>query len=115
MNKNYKFKPRDQIAYQGDEFNLLMNIWISVIKAFIVKRNSVLESSKLRVVLNGLKSEKLKEQMTGHFLGFLKAINVSSLEQKLLRPRMLRAIVKLQRKVKKFIMTRKHSFFFEIQ
>lgn len=114
MNRNHKFNSREQIVYQGDEFNLLMNIWISVIRALVVKRNSALESSKIRVVLNGLKSERLKEQMTGYFIGFLKAVKLSSIEQKMVKPKTLRALVKLQRRVKKRIMTKAHSFF-EIQ
>ena len=95
MNRNLRFVPREQISFQGDEFNLLMNIWISIIKAMMVKRNSTLESSKLRVLLNGKRSRKLKEQMTGYFLGFLKAIRMAPLEQKLIKPRTLRAIIKL--------------------
>lgn len=76
MNNDLKFDSRNEIMFSGDQFNLIICSWISILKSLMVRRSAFLEPNKLKNPINGKKSEQLRDQLMKFFLEFLKQLDL---------------------------------------
>lgn len=82
MNKTLGFNSREEMTYQGDKINLIVSIWISLLRSVVALRSVSLESSKFGRPVVLRKSEFLRDKILRMFHGFLKGINFKYLQRK---------------------------------
>ena len=78
MNNDLKFNSRNEIMFQGDQFNLIICSWISILKSLMVRRSVFLEPNKLKNPINGRKSEQLRDLLMTSFMKFLMKMNLKN-------------------------------------
>lgn len=94
MNNNLKFNSRNEILFMGDEFNLMVCSWISILKSLMVRRSAFLEPNKVKNPINGKKSDKLRDMLLRNFMRFLSELDLKSTKN-ILGPWVIKAFEKL--------------------
>lgn len=110
MNNTLSFNSREEMIYQGDKLNLIVNIWISLLKSVVTLRTVSLESSKFGKIHIARKSEILRDDILDQFKRFMKGVNFKFLDPKI--PRWVENSIKvLQGRVRRLIMKKAREHF----
>lgn len=113
MNRTLVFNSREELIYQGDKLNLIVNIWISLLKSVITLRSVSLESSKFGRPLKAKMSDVIRDEIIKSFKMFMKKINFEYLDPEV--PVWAdNSFKKLQKKVKKKILRKAKEHFEEL-
>lgn len=110
MNNTLVFNSREEIIYQGDKLNLIVNIWISLLKSVVTLRTVSLESAKFNRPVIGRKSEVLRDEILNQFKRFMKGVNFEYLDSAV--PTWVgEKLTTLQRKARRIIMKKAREHF----
>ena len=111
MNNTTRFVARKEVIYQGDKLNLIIEVWISILKCIGARRSVYLEASKYGNIMNYRKSDKIREDIAFLFEYFIKHIDMGLLVDGKTPGWVNRALIKLQKKVKRMILRRALDFY----
>jgi hypothetical protein len=105
------FEPRKEVMCQGDQVNLVVSIWISILKMIIMRRSVYLEASKIDLPINRQKSIKLRKFLLDSFENFMKVAQFDLIDDEQIPHWVHLALAKLQKKVRHMIMLKAKEMF----